>query len=120
MQDDEMQKRILRAEWEIEALKDGHEKQVAAMTSLGSRMDTQFKQIMEAISALRNESIREEGAAQERLKAEQSRRDRAKWVSVAVGALGVLGGLGLWRGADAATIKYDAPPFIQQSTREDS
>ena len=118
MQDDDMHTRMLRAEWEITALKDGQEKLAAAMTSHGERMNIQHKQVMDAITTLRNESMKEQGAAEARLKSDQERRDRVKWASVIIGAIGVLGGLGLWRNADASIMSTDPPIVTQHYARE--
>lgn len=117
---DDMNTRLLHAEWEIEALKEGHRKQGDRIADMALRMEAHHKEVMNGISELKDERARQEGAAAARVMDAQARQTRIKWLSLGLTAIGTLIALGLIGEAKALpvdTVPHDAPIPVQHHTR---
>lgn len=118
---DDMQTRIMKAEWEIQALKEGQRQQGDRMAELSARMETHHKELMTAIGSLKDDRAKAQGAAEARLLDAETRQNRLKWLSAGLAAVGTLIALG-WVGetkALAVTADHsEAPIPVQYYTRE--
>lgn len=117
MSDDYMEThtRLSHAEWEIKALKEEQQRQGDRMTELSTRIDVYHKEVMAAVGGLRDEKARNEGAAEARMK-------MLRWLSFAVGAIGLMAALGWINSSEAAWLPVDVmtdPPIpVQYYARE--
>lgn len=100
---DEINNRLLKAEWEISALKEGHRQQGDRMAEISDRMDQHHREQMGAIAQLREHRTREQGAAEARLEDAKTMQRRLKWLSFILGFLGLCATLGLIGEAKAIT-----------------
>lgn len=119
---DEMNARIMKAEWEIQALKEGQRQQGDRMAELSARMETHHKELMGAIGSLKDDRAKSQGAAEARLHDSEIRQNRLKWLSVGLGAIGTLIALGWVGEAKAVTLvnyDYAEPPIIIQLHAKD-
>lgn len=120
-----MDTRLSKAEWRLEALESSQRRQDDRMAALADRMETHHREVMEAISGLKDDRARAEGAAEARLADAQKTRDRMKAVSLILGVIATLSALG-WintsQGAELAWINASAaaaPPIpVQYHARE--
>lgn len=97
----EMERRIIRAELEIEQLRRAQERLGESVVSIRERQDANHSEVMQAIGSLRDDRARHEGAMEERLQAAQRTRDRMKMISTVLAIIGgmvTLGWLGDARG----------------------
>lgn len=118
---DDMNTRLLHAEWEIEALKEGHRQQGDRIAEMSLRMEAHHKEVMKGLADLKDERARQEGAAEARLLDSQIRQNRLKWLSFGLAAIGTLIALGWFGEAKAITVTVshsDAPIPVQYHTRE--
>ena len=108
---DEMENRISRLEWETERLRESQERQDARLVALGERMSNNHQEVMGAISSLRDDRARQEGAEVARQQDAQRYRDRLKTAAVIVSIIGLLATLG-WIGNNQgiAAQKPPTPP----------
>lgn len=90
----DMDTRLSKAEWEIQALKEAQGRHEARMTELSTRIDVHHKEVMTAIGSLRDDRSRAEGAAEERINAANRRKTIQGWVSLVLGIIGTLLALG--------------------------
>lgn len=119
---DEMNARIMKAEWEIQSLKEGQRQQGDRMAELSARMDTHHKEVMAAIGSLKDDRAKAQGAARARLHDSEVRQNRLKWLSFGLAAIGTLVALGWVGEAKAVTpVNYDYadPPIIIQLHTKD-
>ncbi len=118
---DEMNTRLMKAEWEIQALKEGQRQQGDRMAELSARMETHHKELMGAIGSLKDDRARAQGAAEARLLDAETRQNRLKWLSAGLAAIGTLVALG-WVGEAKAIVvnadMVDAPIPVQYHTRD--
>lgn len=118
---DDMNTRIMKAEWEIEALKEGHRKHGDRMAEIVVSMDAHHQAIMKAIGELKDDRARAQGAAEARLLDAEMRQNRLKWLSAGLAAIGTLVALG-WVGEAKAIVvnadMVDAPIPVQYYTRD--
>lgn len=112
---DEMNTRIMKAEWEIQQLKEGQRLQGDRMAELSARMETHHKELMGAIGSLKDDRAKAQGAAEARLHDSQVRQNRLKWMSFGLAALGTLFAIGWVGEAKAVTVNQEyTPPIIVQ------
>ena len=122
---DDMQTRVSKAEWRIDALETSQQHQDDRMAALGERIEAHQRELMAAIGGLKDDRARQEGAAEARLLDAQKTRDRMKTVSLVMGIIATLAALG-WvntsKGAEPLWISgapvTDAPIPVQHYTRE--
>ena len=117
---DDMQTRLMRAEWRIDALEDGYRAQTDRITDLSTRMDTHHKEVMAAIGSLKDDRAKAQGAAEARLLDAQVRQNRLRWLSfglAAIGTLVALGWIGEAKALPADAVQHDAPIPVQYHTR---
>lgn len=118
---DEIATRLIRAEWDIEALKEGHRQQGDKMADLVARMDENHKETMAAIGSLRDDRAKSQGAAEARALDAESRQNRLKWLSFGLAVIGTLVALGWFGEAKAIMVTVDhseAPIPVQYHTRQ--
>jgi hypothetical protein len=116
-----MDTRLSKAEWRLEALESSQQRQDARMAALADRMETHHREVMGAIGSLRDERARQQGAAEARLSDAQKTRDRMKAVSLILGIIATLAALGWINTSRAAIVptSADQPPIpTQHHTRE--
>lgn len=113
---DEMNARIMKAEWEIQALKEGQRQQGDRMAELSARMEAHHKELMGAIGSLKDDRAKAQGAAEARLHDSEIRQNRLKWLSAGLAVVGTLIALGWVGEAKAITVDYEqvSPPIIVQ------
>lgn len=113
---DDMNTRMMKAEWEIQALKEGQRQQGDRMAELSARMETHHKELMGAIGSLKDDRAKAQGAAEARLHDSEIRQQRLKWLSAGLAAVGTLVALGWVGEAKALTVSYEdtAPPIPVQ------
>lgn len=94
---DEMHTRLSRAEWEITNIKETQQRQEDRMSEMSTRMDVHHREVMGAISAisgLREDQHKQEGARQAREDDAKKRQNVVKIVSMIVGVIGLMVALG--------------------------
>jgi len=119
--DDDMQTRVSRAEWRLEALETSQQRQDSRMAALADRMETHHREVMGAIGSLRDDRARFEGASEARLLYAQKARDRMKAASLILGIIATLAALGWINTSDAAWLPVDMvtdPPIPVQHIEE--
>ena len=118
---DNMDTRLSKAEWRLEALEASQQRQDDRMTALGERMEAHHREVMAAIGSLKDDRARAEGAAEARLLDAQKARDRMKTVTLVLAIITTLAGLGWFNTSRAAIVPASAeqPPIpIQHHARE--
>lgn len=105
---DDMEKRLDRLEWESNVLKERYDHMNDRIGEMSVRMDSQHRELLDAIGSLKDDRARAEGAAQAELRLAQRDRDRMKGLSIVIGILGLLAALG-WVGSKDAGATQIAP-----------
>lgn len=93
---DDMEKRLSRSEWRLDALEERQERQEAKTADLGARIDAHHREVMSAIAGLKEDSTRREGVEQARKEAEETNLRRMRMISIAIGIITALAALGFW------------------------
>ena len=121
---DNMDTRLSKAEWRLEALEASQQRQDDRMTALGERMETHHREVMAAIGSLKDDRARAEGAAEARLLDAQKTRDRMKAISLVAGLIALAASLGWINTANGAPLwlpvsdSVQAPTPVQHHARE--
>lgn len=110
---DDMQTRVIKAEWRLDALENAQQQQAANMAALSERLDTHHREVMAAIGSLKDDRARAEGAAEARLLDAQKTRDRMKAVSLILGAIATMAALGWVNTANGAPLWLPAADAVQ-------
>lgn len=111
---DNMDTRLSKAEWRLEALEASQQRQDDRMAALGERMETHHREVMDAIGSLRDNRARYEGAAEQKAKT-------FKVLSFVLGVIGLAAALGWINTSRAAIVptSADQPPIpVQHHARE--
>jgi len=87
---DDIHNRLSRAEWEIEALKEGYRQQGDKMADMTIMINAHHKELMDAVRELKDDRARAQGAAEARLIDSETRQNRLKWLSFGLAAIGTL------------------------------
>lgn len=103
---DDVNTRLAKAEWEIQAIKEDQRQQSDKMVELTLRMDAHHKEVMTAIGSLKDDRAKAQGAAEARLLDAQTRQNRLKWLSLGLAVIGTLVALG-WIGEAKAIMHTD-------------
>lgn len=118
---DDIHNRLSRAEWEIEALKEGYRQQGDKMADMTIMINAHHKELMDAVRELKDDRARAQGAAEARLIDSETRQNRLKWLSFGLAAIGTLIALGWFGEAKAIMVSadlVDAPIPVQYHTRD--
>lgn len=106
---DEMNTRLLKAEWEIQSLKEEQRQQGDRMAELSARMETRHKEVMGAIGSLKDDRAKDQGASEARHHDSEMRQNRLTWLSFGLAAIGTLVALGWVGEAKAVTLTGGYP-----------
>lgn len=118
---DDMNTRLMKAEWKIETLEAMLQKQSNNMSELSSRIESHHKELMTMIGSLKDDRARAQGAAEARLLDSETRQNRLKMLSFGLAVIGTLVALGWFGEAKAVTVgmdSTDAPIPVQYYTRD--
>ena len=100
---DEIEKRQDRLEWEMGVLKERYNQMNDRFSEMSTRMDQQHRELLAAISSLRDDRARAEGVEAAERKVAQRNRDRMKAISIVITLLGLMAMLG-WVDSKAHTV----------------
>jgi len=100
---DEMEKRQDRLEWDVGVLKERYDHLNDRIGEMSIRMDQQHREILAAISSLKDDRARAEGAEAAEMKVAQRDRDRMKAIIAILGLMAALGWVG-FKDAGAHTV----------------
>lgn len=106
---DEMNTRLLKAEWEIQSLKEEQRQQGDRMAELSARMETRHKEVRGAIGSLKDDRAKDQGASEARHHDSEMRQNRLTWLSFGLAAIGTLVALGWVGEAKAVTLTGGYP-----------
>jgi hypothetical protein len=98
-----MEKRQDRLEWEMGVLKERYDHMNDRIGEMSTRMDQQHRELLAAISSLKDDRARAEGVEAAERKVAQRNRDRMKAISIVITLLGLMAMLG-WVDSKAHTV----------------
>lgn len=112
----EMETRVAKAEWRIDAIEQAQQRQAKQVLEMGVRMESHHREVMSAIGSLRDDRAREEGAAQQREEDQRKRAERMKGAAIFISAIALAASLG-WVNNSA---KAHIPPPVLIHKAEDT
>ena len=105
---DEIEKRQDRLEWDLGVLKERYDHLNDRFSEMSTRMDQQHRELLAAISSLKDDRARAEGAEAAEMRVAQRDRDRMKAISIVITILALMAALG-WVGSKDARA-HKVPP----------
>lgn len=91
-----METRLSHAEWRIDSIEGRQNKQDERTAALGDRIDAHHREVMAAISGLKDDNARREGVEQARREAEESSYKKLRAAGVVIAIITGLATLGVF------------------------